>query len=182
MENDSNIVSAAVLGDWALMGLRRVRELSEAGIFVKAGRGRYDLKASIQGLIKHQRELAAGRVGIDPTTDITAANMRLKESSARLADLRYSREAGLLVAAADLKAAWAGIMRGVRQFVLSIPGAVAFSIPTLTATDRSIVERICSDGLTDCAMERGYDFTPDGNANGKAADGGEPGEAGEAVK
>jgi phage terminase Nu1 subunit (DNA packaging protein) len=158
MKNDSNIVSAAVLSDWALMGLRRVRELAEAGIFVKAGRGRYDLKASLQGLIKHQRELAAGRAGLDPSTDIASANMRLKEANIRLANLRYDKESGTLIEKDVVLQNLGPIMRGIMRFVMGIPGTYAFEVGTLLPADKAILERICRDGLHDCSLQRGFDF------------------------
>ena len=39
-----------------------------------------------------------------------------------------------------------------RQFVLSIPNAAAFEIPGLSKTDVRTLEKICTDGLTGCAM------------------------------
>jgi phage terminase Nu1 subunit (DNA packaging protein) len=156
MKNDSNIVSSAVLGDWALMGLRRVRELAESGIFVKAGRGRYDLKASLQGLIKHQRELAAGRAGIDAGTDVASANVELKREQAKMARLRYQLAAGNLISIAVLRGILDPITLAMRNMFLGLPSKIAFEIPVLTPTDRATIVRICRDDLEDGAMGKGY--------------------------
>jgi phage terminase Nu1 subunit (DNA packaging protein) len=153
---DSNIVGAAELADWAACSTRRVRELAEAKIFVKAGRGKYRLKESLQGLIKHQRELAAGRAGLDAKTDIIAANFELKQSQARLAQLRYEREAGNLISYTTLHRVLDPITRAVRDMFLGLPGKIRFSIPTLSVTDLATIEQICRDDLEDAAMGKGY--------------------------
>jgi len=41
--------------------------------------------------------------------------------------------------------------RQVRQFVLGLPGQMAFELPSLTPHDRKTIERICRDGLDDVA-------------------------------
>jgi terminase small subunit / prophage DNA-packing protein len=173
MAKSPQFVGAAVVAEWLNLSPRRVRELAAAGVIVKQKRDQYDLKASVRAYATHVREQAAGRVGIDPTNDIVAANLRLKESNARLADLRYQRESGSLVERALLHGIWDPIMLRVRRFVMGLPGIISFEIPVLTSTDRSTIERICRDGLHDCALERGFDF------DAKASDDQVPDEEGE---
>jgi phage terminase Nu1 subunit (DNA packaging protein) len=138
---------------------RQIQKLAKRGIVVRIASGLFDEKASIRNYVRHLREQAAGRVGQDPATDGVAANVKWKETNTQLIQLRLDREAGELVAVHDVSEAWARIMRGIRQFVLSLPGKIAFEIPTLTAHDRGVVERICRDGLTDASLERGFDMS-----------------------
>jgi phage terminase Nu1 subunit (DNA packaging protein) len=149
------------------------------GLLVLAPDGkRIDVAASEKLLVERPAKYRGGSAkalhdGADPSL---ADSQRRKEAAqASLAEIKLAEASGKLIEVDKVRAAWAGIMRGVRQFVLGIPGAAAFEIPVLTATDRGILERICADGLTDCAMERGFDFTPDGKLG--EANGDEPGEA-----
>jgi hypothetical protein len=102
-----------------------------------------------------------------PDWSLAESTRRRQAAMAQLAELELSLKSGKLLERDKAFACVEGVMRGVRQFVLSIPGAAAFSIPTLSSTDRGILERICSDGLTDCSMERGYDF---GGKGGRISD------------
>ena len=111
------------------------------------GSGRYDVAASTKRVLAHLAEEAAGRG--DPEL------RRKHKLEADRLQLRIAREAGQLVSVADVReGGW--IVRGTRQFVLAIPGRVAFEIPTLSHHDRQIIERICRDGLTDASLGRGF--------------------------
>jgi phage terminase Nu1 subunit (DNA packaging protein) len=145
------IVSAQVLADWCGVSTRHVGQLTASGVLVKVGRG-YDLKASITRYMARLREQAAGR------SDIAAAAITLKRANAKLAQLRYDKEANKLIEVVLLRQLWHPLVRGFTRFVMSIPGTAAFEIPVLTATDRGILEKICRTGLDDLALGRGFDF------------------------
>jgi phage terminase Nu1 subunit (DNA packaging protein) len=159
MAKSPQFVGAVVVAEWLNLSPRRVRELAAAGVIVKQKRDQYDLKASVRAYATHVREQAAGRVGIDPTNDIVAANLRLKEANARLADLRYQKESGTLIEVASVHQLWDPIMRGIVQRSLAYPGKFAFEIPTITATDRSRMEQIIRDDLEDMRLGHGFDFS-----------------------
>jgi terminase small subunit / prophage DNA-packing protein len=158
MAKSQQFVSGGAVAGWLNLSTRRVRELAAAGVIIKQGRDKYDLKASVRAYATHVREQAAGRVGIDPTTDISAVNIRLKEANIRLANLRYDKESGSLIERAALLALWGPIMRGIVQRRLAYPGKFAFEIPTLTAHDKSVMEGIIRADLEDAALGRGFDF------------------------
>jgi hypothetical protein len=84
--------------------------------------------------------------------------VKLKQTNTRLLQLKLDKEGGLLIEVQLVRQLWGQIIRGLRQFVLGLPGAIAFEIPVLTATDRSIMDRVCRDGLHDASLERGFDF------------------------
>jgi phage terminase Nu1 subunit (DNA packaging protein) len=146
------IVNAQTLSEWCGVSTRHIGQLTASGVLVKVGRG-YDLKTSITRYMARLREQAAGR------SDIAAAAVTLKRANAKLAQLRYDREAGTLIEVALVRQTWDPLTRGFMRFVMSIPGTFVFEAPTTTATDKAILERICRDGLEDCRLGHGFDFS-----------------------
>jgi phage terminase Nu1 subunit (DNA packaging protein) len=137
---------------------RTIQKLALRGIVVRLGSGRFDEKTSIRNCVRHLREQASGRTGQDATTDSVAAGVELKQANTQLIRLRLQREAGELVTVDEVRETWGRIMRGIRQFVLALPGKIAFEVPTLTAHDRGVIERICRDELEDAALGRGFNM------------------------
>ncbi len=137
---------------------RTIQKLALRGIVVRLGSGRFDEKTSIRNCIRYYREQSAGRTGQDGTTDSVAAGVELKQANTQLIRLRLQKEAGELVTVDEVRETWGRIMRGIRQFVLALPGKIAFEVPTLTAHDRGVIERICRDELEDAALGRGFNM------------------------
>jgi hypothetical protein len=63
-----------------------------------------------------------------------------------------------VISKVDMVDTWGVLMRGVRQFVMALPGKIAFELSVLTPADRSTIERICRDDLEDAALGRGFDL------------------------
>ncbi len=145
---------------------RQIELLANKGICVRVGRGRYNLPLSTRNYIRHLREQAAARVGHDPEKDGVAANVKYKDASTRLLEMRIQKEAGELISMDDGRALWGGIIRQVRQAILALPGNLAFDLPTLTPHDRKVMEQRCRDTLEDIAMGRGFTLTHGGGENG----------------
>jgi phage terminase Nu1 subunit (DNA packaging protein) len=137
---------------------RTVQKLALRGMVVRLGSGRFDQTMSIRNTVRHLREQAAGRAGQDAATDSVAAGVELKQANTQLIRLRLQKEAGELVTVDEVRETWGRIMRGIRQFVLALPGKIAFEVPTLSAFDRSVIERICRDELEDAALGRGFNM------------------------
>lgn len=152
---------------------RQVELLAQKGIVVRIARGRYNAALSTRNYIRHLREQAAARVGQEPGQDGVAANVKYKDASTRLLELRIRKEAGELVPVGAVRETWGSIVRQIRQFVLGLPGQIAFEVPTLTAHDRKVIERLCRDGLEDVAMARGLSVStvPDNVPDRKAGRG-----------
>src|SRR5262249_20222977 len=85
-----------------------------------------------------------------------AANVRWKGAQTALAEAKLKRETGEVIPVDHAREVWAALLRGVKNFVLSIAGRFAFETPMMTPHERSILERICRDGLEDLAMVRGF--------------------------
>jgi terminase small subunit / prophage DNA-packing protein len=136
---------------------RAVRLLVDRGAVVRVSRGRYRLVESVRRTIEHYREVAAGRGGAEGMLDLSTERARLAKAQTEQVELKNAASRGELAPLADYREAWTGILRGVRQFVLSLPGRIAFEVSVLTAGDRVVIERICNDGLADASLGRGFD-------------------------
>lgn len=138
---------------------RQVQLLAEQGIAVRAGHGKYDFARSTQNYIEHLRAQAAGRAGVDPETDTAAANReRAVEQTALYRTKRLAIE-GKLIDIADAREVGLRLMRGIRQFVLGLPNAIAHEVPVLTARDVVAIKRLCTDGLEDASGGKGFDLS-----------------------
>jgi phage terminase Nu1 subunit (DNA packaging protein) len=161
------IVNSQTLADWCGISTRHVAQLAAEGVLVKVSRGRFDLQQSVTKYMADLREKAAGR------SDIAAAAITLKQANARLAQLRYDKEANKLIEVVLLHQLWDPLVRGFVRFVMSIPGTFAFEVGTLMPTDKQILEKICRTGLDDLALGRGFNFdakAPDSDAGDEEGD------------
>ena len=158
--DDSATCSAAELA-W-LLGCtdRAIRGYLTRGLAIRAGkRGRYALGESVRRIHRHVAETAAGRSG----SALADARAKLATLQAAGQELRNAAIRGEVLPKADVIDTWRSILRGVRQFVMALPGKIAFEV-ALPPADRATVERICRDDLTDASLGRGFDV---GGGDGK---------------
>jgi phage terminase Nu1 subunit (DNA packaging protein) len=156
---DEDTVATATQLAW-LLGVsdRIIRTYAARGLAVRAGaRGRYVLGQSIRRIHAHVAETAAGRSG----SELTDARAKLALAQMAGQELRNASLRGEVLPKADVVDTWRTILRGVRQFVMALPGKIAFEV-ALTPADRATVERICRDDLTDASLGRGFDISGDG--------------------
>jgi phage terminase Nu1 subunit (DNA packaging protein) len=149
-------VSAEDLAWLYACSTRHIEQLAERSIAVRLKRGRYDDKQTTRNYVRHLREQAASRAGQEPGVDGVAASVALKTVNTELAQLRLRREMGEVLAISDIRDTWSAIVRALRQFVLALPGKIAFEVPTLNSADRKAIDRICRDGLQDASLARGF--------------------------
>lgn len=129
---------------------RTVWRLADEGLVVRAGRGRYDLAASVRTYVTHIRAMAAGRAG-DEQAGLTAERARLAREQADAVALRNAIARGEMVPAADVEREWSSILRNVRSRMLAVPSRVAARVPTLTKADVALVEHEVAAALTELA-------------------------------
>lgn len=155
--DDDTTIDAAQLS-W-LLGLsdRALRGYARKGLAVRAGRGKYRLGETVRRLYQHASEAAAGRAG----TGLAEARSKLALAQMAGQELRNAALRGEVVAKSDVLDTWRTILRGVRGFVLALPGKIMFELPTLTPADRATIERICRDDLEDASLARGFDLGGD---------------------
>lgn len=135
---------------------RQIELWAKDGIVVRVGRGIYDARRSTTNLVKHLREQAAGRAGLDPQSDTAEAKAERDRAQTRITNLRYQKLAGEVVDVEVARDAWGRIMRYLRGFVIGLPGKINAQVPTLSQHDKKSIERICREGLEDAALGRGF--------------------------
>jgi phage terminase Nu1 subunit (DNA packaging protein) len=155
-EGVRRVLSATKMSQLFDCTARQLELLAKKGVVVRVAPGEYDSDASTTNYIRQLREQAAGRVGQDPAVDGVQANVEWKQASTELIRLRIRKEAGELLPVEDVREVWGRVVRGIRQFVMSLPGKIAFEVPTLTVHDRGVIERICRDELEDASLGRGF--------------------------
>lgn len=114
---------------------RKLRDLAERGLVVKAGRGRYEVLASVRSYVAHLREVASGRGGEAEVTDLSRERARLAKLQADEREMRNAALRGELLPAVEVERTWTDVMRRVRSGVLAVPSRVRQSCPHLTPHD-----------------------------------------------
>src|ERR1700680_945206 len=84
--------AAAELADLLGVSDKTVREMARRGIIVRAGRGAYDLRASVRGYCRHLRDIATGKAGGEAVAASAAAERgRLAKAMADKVELANAR-------------------------------------------------------------------------------------------
>lgn len=147
----NNEIDADGLGEWLGVSKRTVTELAKRGIVLKAARGRYLLKESVQAVLRHQREVAAGRGGTDQVLDLTAERARLAKAQADSQELKNAQARGELLPADEVLRETEDMIRRARSSLLAVPSRLAqdggFTADQITKTDQTI--RIALNDLAD---------------------------------
>ena len=148
-EKAQNIASAipatmteAELSSFLALSSSRIRTLAADGIFVRSGRGRFDVATSIRRYVARLQEGAA-RAGRPPDggDDLRSEKLRLTRAQADKEETRVRREAGELVEAEAVTREWSGILRDLRNALLAVPSRCGAVLPHLTATDTATLDR-----------------------------------------
>lgn len=126
------------------LSLSMVRTKAREGVFVRSGRGRYDVSESVGRYVEHLRAIAS-RVGNTPPggtpDDLKAEKLRLTRAQADKEETRVARERGELVPAEAVSREWASILRDLRNAMLAVPSRCGATLPHLTSTDVATLER-----------------------------------------
>jgi phage terminase Nu1 subunit (DNA packaging protein) len=143
--DDETVVTAAQLAWLTGLSDRALRGYANRGVVVRAGRGKYRLGESVRRLYHHASEAAAGRSG----TELADARAKLALLQAEGVALKNAVLRGEVVPKVDMVDTLRVALRGMRQMMLAWPGKAAFEIPTLSAADRAVLERLVRDDLDD---------------------------------
>jgi terminase small subunit / prophage DNA-packing protein len=130
MTTDSTTTHGA-LAELFGISKKAVNELAARGIIVRSGNG-YALKASVRGYCDHLRKLATGRGGEAAISAGTTERARPASAQADIAETKAAKLRGSLVEAAEVEAAWGGVLRTVRAGCLAVPSRVAQRLLHLT--------------------------------------------------
>jgi hypothetical protein len=120
---------------------------------------RLDIKASEKLLASRPPKFRGGSTKGPRAADAKTLNewtVRKERALAELRELDLQIKRGEVIRVADFNAFWGSLVISNRNMYLGTPRQIFFEIPVLTATDRSIIERICRQNLEDASLGRGY--------------------------
>ncbi len=130
-----------------LVGLtaNRVRTLARDGVMIRAGRGQYDVRASLLTYIEDLRSKAArmgpGLKSTPSNSDLNSEKLRLAKQQADKIELQNAAARTELVKTSDVERAWAAVLRDVRATLLAVPSRCGTTLPHLTAHDVAELDR-----------------------------------------
>lgn len=136
---DSLTVSAAVLGNIFGVTDRRVRQMAEEGIIVRAAKGRYNLVESLKNYILSLKLAAEGATADSPDGEIDideekALHERVKR---HISELKYQTMKGELHKADDVERVMTDMLAAFKTRIMNIPSKVA---PVLEDRDAGYIK------------------------------------------
>ena len=131
---------------------RTIRKFAVSGIMVRAGKGQYALGPSVRNYVRHLREAAAGRQGLDARLNVVDESALLKREQRRNFELKNAVLANAAVPVDAIEPAWARVVRAVRSAMLAVPGRARFQLPHLTAHDAEVLAEIVRGQLEAAAL------------------------------
>ena len=154
---DSMTVSAAVLGGIFGVTDRRIRQMAEEGIIVRAAKGRYNLVGSLKNYILSLKLAADGANSDDPDGELDieeekALHERVKR---HISELKLQIMQGDLHKAEDVQRVMTDMLAAFKTRILNIPSKVA---PILENRDaNTIKERLTSEVMEALNELKDYD-------------------------
>ena len=122
--DDAAICDPSTMAKFLLMTERTVNRLAAEGVLVRAaGRGRFDLVASVQGYVRFLRKNADH--DLQGGAQIVGLRTRLIDAKTRLAESEADEAAGRMLLKADVEAVWLRIVTNMRTRMLALPTRVA---------------------------------------------------------
>lgn len=113
--------------------VRRIQQLNAQGVIHGEGRpAMYDLIPTIQALFAYQRQLIQGQRG-NPEAEKQesakrAADIRIKNARAKMAEMEQQQLAGSLLLASDVEAITTDHVLFFRSILLGLPGKLAVDL------------------------------------------------------
>lgn len=118
--------------------VRRVQQLNQDDVLVKAGRGKLKFVESLEALVRHQHE---NRGDVQAETEI--ARLEKTQREAELLELRIQKESSELIDAAEAEAGLAQYIVGVNKLLDGLSGQIKSNWPDMPAeAEESILTSI----------------------------------------
>ena len=121
--------------------------LGKRYIVVRFGHDAYDLEESTRRYIASLRETASGRGGQEQVLNLTGERARLAREQADAQALKNAVMRGENVPAVEVERAWGDILRGLRSRFLAVPSRLRQTVPHLTTSDVTLIDRELRDAL-----------------------------------
>ncbi len=156
---DSVTVSAAVLGDLVGVSDRRIRQMAEEGVIIRAAKGRYKLVDSIKNYLLTLK-LAAEGVGVDLVDgeidydEEKALHERIKRY---ISELKLQVMKGDLHKAGDVETVMSDMLVAFKTRIMNIPSKVA---PILESRDASFIKEHLTKEVIE-ALNELKDYDPE---------------------
>ncbi len=121
--------------------------LGKRDTVVRLGHDAYDLEESTRRYVASLRETASGRGGEEQVLNLTGERARLAREQADAQALKNAVARGENVPAIEVERAWADILRGLRSRLLAVPSRLRQTVPHLTTSDVTLIDRELRDAL-----------------------------------
>lgn len=154
---DSLTVSAAVLGGIFGVTDRRVRQMAEEGIIIRAAKGRYNLVESLKNYILSLKLAAEGATMGGPDGEINLDEEKgLHERVKRhISELKLQTMKGELHKAEDVERVMSDMLAAFKTRIMNIPSKVA---PMLEDRDAGYIKERLTNEVTEALNElKDYD-------------------------
>jgi len=122
-----------------------IRTLTREGHLVKAGRARWNFRASLLTYLGHIRELAVKRGRTDDPMKLE--RIRVLTAQAQKIEMQNQIAAGEMLQSTAVEREWSGVLRDVRSTLLAVPSRCGASLPHLTAHDLAAIDREIKSAL-----------------------------------
>lgn len=155
---DNITVSAAVLGELFSVSDRRIRQMAEEGILVRAAKGRYNLVDSVKSYLLTIKLTAEGA----ETESFGSDEISLEEERGlhervkrHISELKFQTMKGELHKAEDVKTVMMDMLAAFKTRMMNIPSKVA---PILENRDTAFIKERLTSEVTEALNElKDYD-------------------------
>lgn len=127
-----NLQKTQVIAKLFGLTVRRVQQLTQEGVISQVDGKGYDLLPTIQRYIKYLQDKAYGREQkaqmVDLETEKLNAEIDLKRSKARMAELELKELEGKMHRAEDVEEMTTDLVLNIRSMLLALPGLLAVDL------------------------------------------------------
>ena len=163
-ETTQNLQPTAVIAKIYGSDVRRIQQLNAQGVIHGNGRpAMYDLIPTIQKLFAYQRQLIQGQRG-NPEAEKQeaakrAADIRIKNARAKMAEMEQQQLAGSLLLASDVEAITTDHVLFFRSLLMGLPGKMAVDLAgDHTASEQAVVVQRAVNSILESLAN--YRFDP----------------------
>lgn len=163
-ETTQNLQPTAVIAKIYGSDVRRIQQLNAQGVIHGNGRpAMYDLIPTIQKLFAYQRQLIQGQRG-NPEAEKQeaakrAADIRIKNARAKMAEMEQQQLAGSLLLASDVEAITTDHVLFFRSLLMGLPGKLAVDLAgDHTASEQAVVVQRAVNSILESLVN--YRFDP----------------------
>lgn len=155
---EESTVSVKELSTLFGISTRRVRQLAEDDVVVRAERGRYALTDSVQGYVAFMTKPTESEDDLKLEKDRRKAELTLKEAKAKVAMLHAKELEGDMHRSEDVQLWCQGLVDMIKTSLLALPGQIAVDLSFQeTAEDCQIILKAAVKDILNQLAEFEYD-------------------------